>query len=186
MEVWKPIPDYEGLYEASDEGQVRSLDRMVAQLGAKTKSIKGKTLRSHISTNKYLTVGLWKMGKQSHMLVHFAVASAFIGERPLGHQVCHNDGDRLNNEASNLRYDTVSENMRDTVRHGTSKIHLCSGFGEKNGNVKLMESEVVEIKRRISFGESLRAISNDYSQVTYSTIKRINQGKIWASVGALL
>jgi hypothetical protein len=54
-----------------------------------------------------------------HETVHHLVARAFIGERPDGLQVCHGDGNKTNNAAANLRYDSISANVRDSVEHGT-------------------------------------------------------------------
>jgi HNH endonuclease len=76
-------------------------------------------------------VRLYRDGKGATKLVHKLVAEAFIGDCPPGMEVCHGDGNYLNNRASNLSYGTHSQNMQDMVRHGTSysanKTHCPKG-----------------------------------------------------------
>src|SRR5690242_190605 len=114
-EQWRPVVGYEGAYEVSDHGRVRSLMREVpaGQRGG-TRLVPGRLLVAPLGRNGYRQVTL---RRRTH-LVHALVATAFLGERPPGLEVCHNDGDSENNAVANLRYDTVSENRLDTVRHG--------------------------------------------------------------------
>lgn len=114
--MWRPVPGYEGYYSVSDAGQVRSEPR----LDALNRPVKGRMLRPGVSGSGYLTVNLWRNGRGYTVPVHVAVALAFLGERPEGQEVCHNDGDRTNNQVWNLRYDTRSANQRDAVSHGTN------------------------------------------------------------------
>jgi HNH endonuclease/NUMOD4 motif len=119
MENWLPVPGYEGLYEASDQGRVRSLDRMVGNCHGSLSRIRGKILSpAPHCRNGYPMVCLNRNGSREPTTVHRIVAAAFLGPRPGGMEVCHNDGDASNNRVENLRYDTRSENIRDTWRHG--------------------------------------------------------------------
>lgn len=107
--IWKPILGYEGLYEVSDKGQVRSVDR-VNHLGSKHK---GRILRERTIPNGYVAVALTKEGKQTQYSIHRLVAIAFYGEpTDKDMQVNHKDGNKKNNVASNLEWVTRVENMR--------------------------------------------------------------------------
>lgn len=105
MESWKDIPEYEGLYQASSEGRVRSLNKH----GADGRFIKGGVMSPSISGNGYLSIGLRKQGKRRFYSVHRLIAESFIGPSEL--QVDHKDGDRLNNKVENLQYLTPRANV---------------------------------------------------------------------------
>lgn len=116
-EEWRPIAGYEGHYEVSSLGRVRSLARTVnAGPPPGVRQVPAVMLRQTLRPNGYLQVTL---SKRSFM-VHALVATAFIGPRQQGLETCHNDGVATNNVLTNLRYDTVSENRLDTVRHGNN------------------------------------------------------------------
>src|SRR5690606_27256834 len=86
----------------------------------------------------YAQVDLHRAGVRTRFPVHRLVLIAFVGAPPAGFEGCHNDGDRLNNSLENLRWDTHSANMQDTVTHGThlyaSKALCAAGheFSELN------------------------------------------------------
>lgn len=109
IEVWRPIADYEGLYEVSNLGRVRSVDRHVPQANG-TKFVRGRTLRPAMNNNGYLQVLLCKNGLVKHLLVHRLVAAAFC-EQPEGCDIVnHKDNNPGNCEASNLEYTTHKGN----------------------------------------------------------------------------
>ena len=116
MIEWRAVPGYEGAYEASSDGRIRSLDR-IDHAGRR---LRGVILKQVTRKDGYHGIYLCKEGRLKTFTVHKVIAATFIGPRPDGHCVCHNDGSRANNAASNLRYDTQSGNLRDTVLHGTS------------------------------------------------------------------
>lgn len=109
-ERWLPVPGYEGLYEISDLGRVRSLPR---------RSCRGQVLKPSLSPLGYPRVHLNDRGRDRLRFIHLLVAESFIGPKPEGKQVRHLDGDSQNNRLSNLAYGTPSENVFDQVRHGT-------------------------------------------------------------------
>lgn len=113
MERWKDISGYEGYYQVSDWGNVRSVDRVAAN-GAWWP---GKLLKTPLRSG-YPCVDLSR-GTRMTVHVHVLVMLAFVGPRPEGMVICHFDGDPTNNHLANLRYDTHSSNMLDSVRHGT-------------------------------------------------------------------
>ena len=118
QEVWKPVPGYEGLYEVSDQGRVRSLDRYVQcsgpVKGAYVSLKKGRLLRPGPSNYGHLSVVL---GRRQTRMVHDLVLRAFVGAPPTKRECCHNNGDPADNRLENLRWGTRSENNIDAVRH---------------------------------------------------------------------
>lgn len=115
-EVWRAIAGYEGLYEVSTAGRIRSLDRIVVTGGRRSRR-KGVVLRGTTSGG-YLQIRLCCDGVRTRRSIHHVVAEAFIGPRPPGMWVLHNDDNRLNNAASNLRYGTPRENSQDAILNG--------------------------------------------------------------------
>ena len=113
-EHWLPIPGYEGIYDVSDQGRVRS---WLPYHGTPTPRIK-KTNPNH---KGYLLVGLRNEGRDGTAAVHKLVMLAFVGTRPVGMEIRHLDGNCQNNVTSNLGYGTPSENNLDAVRHGTHR-----------------------------------------------------------------
>lgn len=108
MEEWKPVTGYEGRYEVSTEGSVRSL-------------LSRKILRTSSNKRGHLRVKLYAGGHGSGrtLLVHRLVMLAFAGPQPEGHEVCHRDGNPTRNMCSNLRWGTKRDNTLDSVTHGT-------------------------------------------------------------------
>jgi hypothetical protein len=121
-EKWAAVSGYTGLYEVSDRGRVRSLERTVGSEKEGTLRVMPGVLLEPLPMPKgYQQVHLFKDGKSATVTVHSLVAEAFIGPRPKGKQVAHNDGDPTNNRASNLRYVGQAENEADKKKHGTVK-----------------------------------------------------------------
>ena len=119
-ERWKPITGYEGIYEASSHGRIRSVDRTINYSNGQVHRYKGKILSTPLlQQTGYPFVKLSNHGKNQVRTVHSLVAETFLGPRPEGTEVCHNDGDRTNSHLDNLRYGTPSENELDKLRHGT-------------------------------------------------------------------
>jgi hypothetical protein len=120
MEQWRPVVGFEGRYEVSDAGRVRSLPRLIRQKARSgteyTLRKSGRLLRSGVASNGYPTVAL---GRGNTRTLHSLVTEAFIGPRPSGQEVRHLDGDRKNPRLSNLTYGTRTENILDAVAHGT-------------------------------------------------------------------
>ena len=107
-EIWKDIPEYEGLYQASNLGRVRSLDRVKEYYPrdrkAYTKNAKGKILKQYCDPRCYRFVGLHTNGKREKLLVHRLMAMAFI-ENPMNYRdVTFKDGNRSNMTVDNLMW----------------------------------------------------------------------------------
>lgn len=119
VETWRAVVGYEGLYEVSDLGRVRGLDRIVKDGRSRTKSIAGRILKPQPMASGHLDVQLRCDGRRRHFRVHQLVACAFVvGEAP-GLEICHRNGDPSDNNAANLRWGTHGSNVQDAVDHGT-------------------------------------------------------------------
>ena len=118
MSDWRAVPGYEGIYEVSSAGEVRSLTRRSRNQWNEF-TITGKTLSPGINSQGRPAVVLSRDGKGKTWLVHRLVAMAFLGPCPPGYVVCHNNGDRTDNRAENLRWDSRSANAIDSIKHGT-------------------------------------------------------------------
>lgn len=119
-EQWRPVVGYEGLYEVSDQGRVRSLGRVAIRRGYPLR-IPGRVLRPTPGDAGRVCIRLFNRdGVKKTLRVSVLVLAAFVGPRPEGLDGCHNNGDPTDNRLSNLRWDTRSANARDAVRHGTN------------------------------------------------------------------
>lgn len=134
MENWKPIPEYEGVYEISNLGRVKSLPRNGTVKHEKIVAQK----HTHLGR---LEVGLNKRDKKKMFLVHRLVAKVFIENPENKPCVNHIDGNPLNNKVENLEWCTHSENMKHAFRTG-----LHSLRGDKHNNRKLNSSDVAYIR----------------------------------------
>lgn len=118
MSEWRAIPGYEGLYEVSDHGEVRSLDRVVTRHDGARQFHPGITLRQNWSGG-YRAVNLCRDSRRRTSRVHQLVLLAFVGPRPEDlQQIRHLNGDHADNRLVNLKYGTTSENQYDRVQHG--------------------------------------------------------------------
>ena len=138
-EEWRPIPGYEGYYEVSDYGRVRSLDRKVPHAKSGYLNLKGKELKQSKGKRGYFYVVLTKERKEKTFTIHRLVALAFIGEPPFPGADCrHWDDNKENNHVSNLRWGTRSDNAQDSIRNGNNerlnRTHCVNGheFNEEN------------------------------------------------------
>jgi len=121
VETWKNIPGYEGRYQVSDEGRVRSIDRPVRVVCHGVEAVriaKGKLLRPGRMGSGHVTVAL---GKGNSRPVHQLVLEAFVGPRPAGCEVLHLNHVPADNRLANLRYGTRGENLRMDYQAGTRK-----------------------------------------------------------------
>lgn len=136
--TWLPIPGFPH-HEVSNDGRVRSLDRYVFTRRQQHRMFPGRELRANINKYGYVAVVLSMGGEHINCLAHRLVCLAFHGEPPTPeHQVRHLNGIRTDNRPENVRWGTISENMRDKLVHGThnnaNKTHCKSGhpFDEVN------------------------------------------------------
>lgn len=119
-EIWKDIKGYEGLYQVSNFGNVKSLDRYIINKNGDKQYFPGKYLNQGISDN-YLKVTLSKSNKQRTFRVHILVARTFIPNPENKPEVNHMDGDKSNNRVDNLEWNTRSENELHAYKNGLAK-----------------------------------------------------------------
>ena len=131
-EKWLPVVGYEGLYEVSWSGRVRSVDRVVVASNGVARQMKGRVLKCSPGNHGYAQAILCKGDGGRSYLVHRLVLEAFEGPCPEGLEACHNDGDQTINVWDNLRWDTGSSNMVDKVNHG--RHHNTNKDRCKNGH----------------------------------------------------
>lgn len=127
-EIWKDIQDYEGLYQVSNLGNIKSL-----HFGAKAnhpnwKLQQEKNLKPRIATSGYYRVELYKSHTKKYFYVHRLVATAFIANPQNKTEVNHIDGNKLNNHIENLEWNTKSENIRHSFKTG---LHVSPMQGRK-------------------------------------------------------
>lgn len=168
QEVWRDVVGWEGLYQVSSEGRVRSKDRVVNN-GYKDYLVKGRVLKFRKMRDGRLRVSLCRDSRSKDAFVHTLVLTSFIGERPEGYDGCHNDGQVSNNRLSNLRWDTKKNNQADRIRHGTML------YGEKHqfSTLTNKQIEAVYIDQR-----KQSEIAKDYG-IGQQTVSKIKTGKRW-------
>ena len=113
-EIWKPVKGYEGLYEVSNLGNVRSVDRHL-MWGNQYCLFKGKPKKSFPNSMGYLRTGLYKNGQGKHYFIHRLVAEAFIPNPNNLPCIDHIDRNYLNNSVDNLRWCTQKENCNNPL-----------------------------------------------------------------------
>lgn len=134
MEVWKDIEGFEGLYQISSLGNVKTLSygpKNVRQL-----SNKSKILKQSLSSSGYLHVQLYKQGKSKTIMTHILVAKAFVDNPSNKREVNHIDGNKSNNNMNNLEWVTRSENLSHAIKLGLRKPPMLNKKGKDNKNRK--------------------------------------------------
>lgn len=174
-ERWLPVPRYEGLYEVSDLGQVRSLDRYIrGKYGSRF--LRGRVLHPGSPRNARRTVSLCRDGERETRLVGNLVLEAFVSPRPVGQVIRHGraGGGALNDSLDNLEWGTPEENMgADCLRDGTDR------RGEKCGMAKLTAAIVTEMRIRYLAGETVTSLAAEFG-VSESTASNAITGKRWS------
>lgn len=142
-EIWKPVVGYEGLYEVSNTGRVRSLSRFVNSKNGSLALKRGRVLTQFRAKKGYLEARLSRHGRTKTLRVNRIVCAAFHGPPPEGYEAAHLDGSKDNNTESNLRWKTGIENAADRKKHGTY------AMGEQVAHLaKLTAEQVLDIRAR--------------------------------------
>lgn len=122
VENWRAVVGYEGFYEVSDQGTVRSVDRR----DIRGRRLKGKILKERPLPNGRPRVSLSLNGESVDAYVYHLVLSAFVGPKPEGMECLHWDDNSNNNAIENLRWGTRTDNMRDMSRNGNGNAGITS------------------------------------------------------------
>lgn len=117
-EEWRPVPGYEGMYEVSNQGRVRSIDRVIVRNNGVSQMVRNRILRPELNRWGYERVHIYRKGRGEGFFVHRLVLLAFAGPCPEGMEVRHLNGNPADNRLPNLQYGTSYENKLDTLRHG--------------------------------------------------------------------
>lgn len=173
VEQWRDIPGWEGVYAASTFGRIKSLQRVI-QWNGTHRNVPERILKPTLDSYGYQMVSLHRNNRQTTSWVHRVVLTTFVGPGPLRTECCHNDGRKLNNTLSNLRWDTRAGNLQDRVKHGTVPVQS----GERNPRAKLTLQNVAEIRALFTAGAELIGLAQKFS-VTTTNIRYITQNKTW-------
>lgn len=169
-EQWKDIPGYEGVYQASTEGRIRSVDRIVYGRNWYTGKPFPRRLKGHIlRPGRYCKAGHLSVvlgHGDAGIPVHQLIARTFIGPQPAKQEVRHKNGDPTDNRIANLEYGTRHENILDVYWQGKAWRTLTA-------------DDVRTIRERIEEGDTGRAIARDYG-VTPSCISSIKTGRTYS------
>lgn len=175
VEIWKNIIGYEGHYQVSNMGQVKSLNY--------NRTLKERILKGGKGGGGYYQVNLFKNGKIKRYYVHRLVGIAFIPNPENKPEINHIDGNKANNIVNNLEWVTSKQNTEHAFETGLRDkygFRNIDNKGEKHGRSKLTESQVLEIRDKYSTGKyTHRGLANDYS-VSHTAIGKIINRKRWS------
>lgn len=137
MEIWKDIPNYEGLYQASNEGRIRTVEgKTTSSARFKERHWKSRIMKGRGNNRKTgKRVALWKDGQCKEFLVARLVALTFLGTPPEKYTVNHKDGNRMNNAVNNLEWLSLADNIRHgfaTGLYAASQKSVCLINEQKN------------------------------------------------------
>lgn len=167
---WRTIPGF-SRYSASEKGDIRRDVRI-------HNSLPGPISASLNDRGYYKTSLTDDLGNSRTVTVHTLVALAFLGQRPAGMVICHNDGVPTNIHYTNLRYDTPKSNTADSRSHKS----MCTG--SSHPEAKLKECDIPEIKRLWSEGRLRQKDIGALYGVSQRAIWQVIHGKKWKHVGA--
>jgi hypothetical protein len=171
MEAWRDVKGYEGLYQVSDAGNVRSLDRV----SASGHSLKGKPRKLRMDKYGYLVVGLTLNGAMKYKKIHRLVAQAFVNNPDRKPQVNHINGVKTDNAPSNLEWCTTRENTAHARENGL----LRRGAGVSTA--KLTSDDVQHIRWLAAEGVKHSVLAREWA-VTQTNVRHIVAGRSWRHV----
>lgn len=176
MEEWKTIKGYEGIYEVSNYGRIKSLSRPMVRIGAYvSKEIYLKLVKS--KRYGYLNVTLCnanKIGKQKR--IHQIVVEAFIGDVKIGYQINHIDGNKENNKLCNLEIITASENIKHAYKTG------LIGSNEDHPRAKFSNEKIIEMRNLFYNRKYTCRQLSEINGVNNTTMNRILNGTSYKGV----
>jgi len=170
-EIWKDIKDYEGMYQVSNLGRIKTLERIVKyDTPPYSHTVHMKIKKISKKNNGYMIVGLWKDNKGKNFHIHRLVANAFIDNPENKATVNHIDSDKTNNCVTNLEWNTQSENNKHAFKVGARKPLV----GDKCTFTKTTEKEVLEMRELYATG--------NYSYKELATLYNLSYDGIWCII----
>ena len=167
MEQWKDIPGYEGIYQASTEGRIRTAEgKVTSNARYSTRVWKQRILKQKYSNRKGTDkkdarISLWKDGKEKTHLVARLIALTWCKNYKEGFTVNHIDGNPLNNNAKNLEWISLADNIRHGFDTGLYKMQKACVLTDVKGHTKRYKSQA---EASVSLGRSPAYIANCKSQ----------------------
>lgn len=165
MEIWKDIKNYEGLYQVSNLGNIKSFWH------------KKEVIMKQMNNNGYSQLNLYYCGLAKKFYVHRLVAKAFIPNPENKPQVNHIDGNKQNNNINNLEWVTNIENEKHAIKLG-----LKYQKGESHPSNKLTENEARVIKFLYSTGKYTTLEIAEIYNISHPTVSMIGRGKTWSHI----
>ena len=175
-EIWKDVVGFDGIYKISSLGRLKSVERVIERKN-NSNYVQSEKIINGSNHNGYLFTTLRKNNKKAQKFIHVLVAESFLGEKPNGFDVCHSDGNRLNNCINNLRYGTRSDNVKDSIKHRTHYTPFRKK-GSERSYAKINEEIAKEIKNS---NESSTKLSKKFN-VSRALISGIRRNKNWNHV----
>lgn len=171
-EIWKDIKGYEGYYQCSNLGRIRTLDRVIIRKDGRKDTKRGKILKFRTNPNGYYQVSLWKNNLRKMLYVHKLVAETFI-ENPLNLKlVNHKDEDKTNNATTNLEWETSSGN---NIKYYQNHVSKSKGQKYKRNKIAIIDITTNLVMIYSSKAEAARTINLSPTQFD----RYINSGKSW-------
>jgi NUMOD4 motif/HNH endonuclease len=172
-EEWRPVPGFEGLYEVSDQGRVKSLPKIANGAHGCVRHLPERIIKGSLvkASDRYHRRMVYLTDGKQHY-VHHLVLLAFKGPCPPELERRHLNGNPLDNRLSNLEYSTHQDNMDDKYDHGTAL------FGEKNHQAKLTTKDILEIRDTPGTQEEIATIYG----ISQRAVGLIKSRKRWRHV----
>lgn len=178
MEEWRDVVGYEGYYQVSDTGKVKSLKRITRNNFYSNQIKHDFILKPNTDRGNYKYVALSKNAKTKSIKVHTLVLIAFVGPKPKGMCCRHIDGSRDNNNKHNLCWGTYKENQHDRRIHGTDRYFK----GEEHPAAKLTEKDVLEIRKLYEDSQNTKVELAEKYNVSRENIYRIVNHLTWKHI----
>jgi len=173
-EIWKPVVGYEGLYEVSNTGKIKAIERALFYRGC-YRVHKERVLNQETYAQGYLRVTLSKNNLPKRRSVHRAVAQAFLPNPENKETINHKNGIKTDNSVENLEWATWTENNRHAIATGLNK-----NKGENGSGAKLKTENVLFIRE--SKGSLTRYVLAEMFAISVSTIENIWYRKTWKHI----
>ena len=171
-ERWLPVPGFEGLFEVSDRGRIRSL-----KTSSRWKP--GYILKARPNNHGYVVAGLRKDSKRTNFVVHRLVLEMFLGPCPPGCVANHKNLDKSDNRIENLEWVTQAENVQHAIDNGHFSF---MPMGEANHASKLTANQVREIRCKFAETHCAHQVLADKYGVTRNTVCKIVRRESWKHI----
>lgn len=172
QEIWKDIKGYEGLYQVSNLGRVKSLYRKIKTINGYVKTVRQKLLKQTIDDTGYYVVSLWKNNKHIRPHIHRLVAENFIINIENKPCINHIDGNKLNNNVLNLEWCTAKENNIHAYENGLNPSRKKVNQYDLNGKYIKTWNSIREANRFYKTSHISECCNNNSN-------RNITKGYIW-------